>query len=323
MIADYFINNECYNVAESSGAKIKRSERVNYGDSAVGYVQLKRDGNICTVQGKVCPEHRVNSKAYIVKMLVDEGDEKVIEVKCQDCAASEATVCYWKKSRLAQVSDNVRNIKAKDMVKVKCQTNNKSNYDPDDFYNSLLVEFQTHQFDCQLSRHCIDLKVRHPLSLHEIYGRLTASRLHEMAHCGVSSEKKVIKVLEEKNKLSLGSCGLLLNPEFPVIGASPDAVGEHFVVEIKCPMTLKTERAYITSDMKLGNKCFAQIQLQMFLRNVQKGLFCMAKHDFESTHEIITVWVDYDDIYVQNLIQKAMIFWKSNIFPLLLKTVQS
>ncbi|XP_011696468.1 PREDICTED: uncharacterized protein LOC105455110 [Wasmannia auropunctata] len=63
--------------------------RINYGDSAVGYVQLKRDGNICIVQGKVCPEHRVNSKAYVVKILVDEDDKNVIEVQCQDCAASE------------------------------------------------------------------------------------------------------------------------------------------------------------------------------------------------------------------------------------------
>lgn len=55
----------------------------------MGYVQLKRDGNICNIQGKVCPEHQVNSKAYVVKMLVDESDEKVIEVQCQSCAASE------------------------------------------------------------------------------------------------------------------------------------------------------------------------------------------------------------------------------------------
>jgi len=29
------------------------------------------------------------NKAYVVKMLVDEDDEKVKEVQCQDCAASE------------------------------------------------------------------------------------------------------------------------------------------------------------------------------------------------------------------------------------------
>jgi len=55
----------------------------------------------------------------------------------------------------------------------------------------------------------------------------------------------------------------------------------------------------------------------------KKGLFCMAKHDFKSTHEIIITWIDHDKVYVKNLIQKAVIFWKSNIFSLLLKTVQS
>ena len=33
--------------------------------------------------------NRVNGKAYVVKMLVNEGNEKVIEIQCQDCAASE------------------------------------------------------------------------------------------------------------------------------------------------------------------------------------------------------------------------------------------
>ncbi|GBP23012.1 Beta-1,3-galactosyltransferase 6 [Eumeta japonica] len=42
-----------------------RSSRESYGDDAVGYVQLKRESNICTVKCRVCPEH-----------------------KCHDCAAS-------------------------------------------------------------------------------------------------------------------------------------------------------------------------------------------------------------------------------------------
>jgi len=36
----------------------------------------------------VYPEHRVNSKLYSVSMLVDEENERVEYVKCDECAAS-------------------------------------------------------------------------------------------------------------------------------------------------------------------------------------------------------------------------------------------
>jgi len=64
------------------------SSRQNYGDSAIGYVCLKRENSICTVKAKVCPEHRVRNKAYSVILTVDEKIESIINVECHDCAAS-------------------------------------------------------------------------------------------------------------------------------------------------------------------------------------------------------------------------------------------
>ncbi|XP_018399891.1 PREDICTED: uncharacterized protein LOC108777478 [Cyphomyrmex costatus] len=66
-----------------------RAEGKDYGDAAVGYVEVKREGNLCQVRGKICPEHRVNNKPYSVSMLVNEEIEKVEYVRCEDCAASE------------------------------------------------------------------------------------------------------------------------------------------------------------------------------------------------------------------------------------------
>lgn len=37
-----------------------RSGRDSYGDSAVGWVQVRRDKNVCTVKAKITPEHNVN-----------------------------------------------------------------------------------------------------------------------------------------------------------------------------------------------------------------------------------------------------------------------
>ncbi|GBP40856.1 hypothetical protein EVAR_88917_1 [Eumeta japonica] len=65
-----------------------KSSRESYGDDAVGYVQLKRECNICTVKCRVCPEHKVRSKPYTVTIIVDEKNSVIISSQCHDCAAS-------------------------------------------------------------------------------------------------------------------------------------------------------------------------------------------------------------------------------------------
>ena len=69
---------------------IDRSSRESYGDLAVGYLCLKRDGSsgTCIVKCKLCPGHRVRNKRYSVTLTINERDEKVIDVECHDCAAS-------------------------------------------------------------------------------------------------------------------------------------------------------------------------------------------------------------------------------------------
>ena len=54
-----------------------RAENENYGDSAIGFVELNREGSFCHIRGKVCPEHRDHNKLYSVSMLVDEENEKI------------------------------------------------------------------------------------------------------------------------------------------------------------------------------------------------------------------------------------------------------
>lgn len=177
------------------------------------------------------------------------------------------------------------------------------------------------------------------------YGRITTSRIYEVSHCktpqgslveqiigafkirdteamerGRRLEQEVLKVLEENLQTTLHRSGLLLNSNFPVIGASPDAVAEDFV-EVKCPVSLKSEERYITKANRIGNKYFAQIQLQMFMQNVKKGYFCMAKHDFETSQNIIVIIINYDEQFIMEIINNTMTFWKQNIFPLLLNGV--
>ncbi|KAL3285489.1 hypothetical protein HHI36_000021 [Cryptolaemus montrouzieri] len=65
------------------------SSRLLYGDDAISYVQLKREGNICTVKCKICSEHNVHAKLYAVTLIVDEDEEKVTSIQCPDCVAAQ------------------------------------------------------------------------------------------------------------------------------------------------------------------------------------------------------------------------------------------
>lgn len=40
--------------------KCSRSTKESYGDNAIGYVQLKRKGPICTIKGKITAEHKIH-----------------------------------------------------------------------------------------------------------------------------------------------------------------------------------------------------------------------------------------------------------------------
>jgi hypothetical protein len=48
-----------------------------------------------------------------------------------------------------------------------------------------------------------------------------------------------LTVLEERYSIPFQQCGLILNPKFPVFRASPDAISQEHVVEIKCPINLQ------------------------------------------------------------------------------------
>lgn len=141
------------------------------------------------------------------------------------------------------------------------------------------------------------------------YGRITASKIHEIANCHTAEgslvqqilgASKIIetkamargKIIEksvfEELKTTFGystlkSAGLFLNPLFPIIGASPDALGPDFVVEIKSPTTPENELNYVTSNLVVPNRYLAQIQLQMFMTGKKIGYFCVARHDFETS----------------------------------------
>ena len=71
-----------------------RSSRENYGDAAIGYVCLKRENAECTIQGRICPEHRVKQKDYTVILRIDEKNDKIKSFACLDCAAAAGSTFF-------------------------------------------------------------------------------------------------------------------------------------------------------------------------------------------------------------------------------------
>lgn len=172
-------------------------------------------------------------------------------------------------------------------------------------------------------------------------GRITASRIHEVTRCsmlrgslvdkimgkgggfsfamkrGTILENEVFDVVKEEY-IELKKSGLVLDPNFPFMGASPDGLCDTFVLEIKCPYTVKTHANYIDVN-KLSRKYFGQIQLQMHMTHRSKALLAVAAVDFEKSRNITKVWIDYDEDYVTELIEDSLEFWKKAIFPALMR----
>lgn len=70
----------------------------------MGWVQVKRNGNACTIKAKITPEHNVKKKQYVVICNIDEQSGKVIDVQCHDCAASLGTyITMYKKIDLLKM----------------------------------------------------------------------------------------------------------------------------------------------------------------------------------------------------------------------------
>lgn len=146
-------------------------------------------------------------------------------------------------------------------------------------------------------------------------------KANESAKRGTRLEPLVIKQVEKLKQIKLQRCGLFLTPCWPVFGASPDAINDDLVVEVKCPSTSKTFTNYITNDSRVAPKCLAQIQLQMLLTGRRTGLFCVASPDFETSKKVTIIDVSFDNGFISSLLDRSLKFWKNAVFPLLLKSL--
>ncbi|KAL4719916.1 hypothetical protein ACJJTC_001883 [Scirpophaga incertulas] len=153
---------------------------------------------------------------------------------------------------------------------------------------------------------------------HELrYCRITASIVHQAAHCktpdgalieqifgasvletlamkrGKLLESAVRAEVAKTRKVVIENGGFFLKPDWPHLGASPDGL----TTNIK---------------LKFSSKCF--------FGNKVKGLFCVANENFESNNKVEIFEENYDENYCSDLLEKSTHFWKAFVFSKLVET---
>lgn len=126
-------------------------------------------------------------------------------------------------------------------------------------------------------------------------------------------EKEVLVEVRKITQLSFKNCVVLL-PSFPVLGASSDAIGDDFIVKVKCPSSSTTFDEFL-SHGKINKECKAYMNMQMFATDKKRGLFCIADPKFENSRQVIIVWGDYDEHFTESIIEHAVAFCKDYNFP--------
>ncbi|XP_072387374.1 uncharacterized protein [Diabrotica undecimpunctata] len=198
-VSDFFSSNPSYISAEIKGVKLSKACRESYRDEAVGYVQVKREGNKCTVKCRISPEHKVKSKPYHCTLVCDESEEKVESVVCHDCAANQggckhtvaflmwlfkiseapattSVKCYWMKPALSNVGSNVKFIKAKDFNK-DCATISEITED-NEFCNTFISECKKRNANnIQIMTYFKDVNLEMKASLHYLICKYKSSKV--------------------------------------------------------------------------------------------------------------------------------------------------
>lgn len=174
-----------------------RSSRASYGDDAVGYVQLKREGHLCILYAVLTPEHKVRQKGYTVTASIDEEEKIIVDCHCEDCAASEggckhgiaflfwifrrsvlpsvtSVECYWKKSALAKVGTTIKGELIKDIFKTTVTLPDVGN----SFLNEIVNCGKANEVECVLLDFYKDnLSTTERLSLYHLHLRFIKSGL--------------------------------------------------------------------------------------------------------------------------------------------------
>ncbi|KAK4877439.1 hypothetical protein RN001_009945 [Aquatica leii] len=232
MVADYLSKNSDFVAAEMRGVKMQKSAREGYGDDAIGYVQVKRTGDTCTVKCRITPEHRVRSKPYHCSLECDEKEREIMS-GCKHAVAflmwlhrrseepsTTSIKCYWKKSKLAGIGTTLKMIKAKDFGTTRHDTQLNEGV----FLDKLVSKLRELQVQCSLMQYISEKKEVEKLSIHYLICvfKKSCTDLHVdkfIAFCtNEMTESRCIEV--KKATMTQADCNLWFEVRYGRITAS-------------------------------------------------------------------------------------------------------
>ncbi|XP_057317954.1 uncharacterized protein LOC130662971 [Microplitis mediator] len=141
-------------------------------------------------------------------------------------------------------------------------------------------------------------------------------------HTRINQSKKfkcqVLDAISGRIDKPIDKAGLVLNKNYPVFFATPDGIGDNFVVEIKRPTSHIFIEKYYRED-QLTDAAKAEIQLQMLLSGKKTGYFCVVDPYFNTSRNIDIVQVEFDPDFINPIVDKARTYWIENCFPKIIK----
>lgn len=125
---------------------------------------------------------------------------------------------------------------------------------------------------------------------------------------GIDNEDMARSAYSIATNAYITQCGLILHPTIPNAGASPDGlVGDHGLVEIKCPTTATHMRFIV--DQTIDPKYYTQMQFQMAC--TQRQWCDFVSYDPRLQIENLSmqiVRVERDDAHIAEIEQQAKMF---------------
>ncbi|KAJ8685669.1 hypothetical protein QAD02_021462 [Eretmocerus hayati] len=227
MFLDFLQNNPNYCSPEIRGVKSIRAARANYGDEAIGRVQLRRVECQCVVRASITPEHKIHRKAYSVTIEIDEKEELVTKAQCHDCVASAggckhavavlawlyrrceepsptSVQCYWKKCKLAEVGRSLKGILIKNMVPVKKSSPDVDNsLQLDDLLSYLVQQSLNRETNSQIILDFSPVSSTYSLSMHHLSLNYDGNRSKAdefLTYCATCMVQKVIMQVEKATR---------------------------------------------------------------------------------------------------------------------------
>lgn len=129
----------------------------------------------------------------------------------------------------------------------------------------------------------------------------TQSFSNDQTQRGHELEQEAINAYAEKNKTEVKQVGFVVLDDF--VGVSPDGlIGEHGLVEIKCPNNKNYLDQIISDKRSISQQYITQMQMQMYVCERQWCDYTIYNPNFENS--LHTIRLNRDENYINHIKQE-------------------